>query len=512
MQPLFPADSRLARAITAALVLFVASTAAAQPDLVVQEVAVAASAAMTRNVRVSLPNLGSAPAWSSRGRLIASRDASVDASDVLLAAFDVPPLAPGATASVLLNAAIPEAVLYLIGIADADDTEAETNTSNNTRAASVSAGDPYNPSGTLSVCPTCPYRLLSEAGAAVQAGQTILVESTTSVMVDCLVVARSDVTIRGVLEPKGRRPSIGNTSCGGKGIVGAKDLALRNLTIEGLELSGATVADGNGAGIRFQGLGLTLRNVFLHDNENGLLSGGATGTSTIRIEHSIFLRNGSASRPGKQHNAYVSNTVGATLEFLGNISLSAAHEGHELKSRTERSSVSCNVLASLSGVDSYTIDFPQGGDVSVSDNVLQQGPESSNKAMLSFARESDVHATRILRLARNTIVNDHPAGYIFALSADASLVLDKDVVIGPGPLVGAGSAPVSDTSVPYPNRSAFREATGSVLADWSPLTPTLPELPAGCARLYPRRFGSLSDYARSLLGISPRPSARVAIR
>src|SRR4051812_41648683 len=41
-----------------------------------------------------------------------------------------------------------------------------------------------------------------------------------------------------------------------------------DVTIDHVEFSGATVKDGNGAGIRYQGGNLTITNSYFHDNQN----------------------------------------------------------------------------------------------------------------------------------------------------------------------------------------------------------------------------------------------------
>src|ERR1700760_371308 len=43
-----------------------------------------------------------------------------------------------------------------------------------------------------------------------------------------------------------------------------------SVTINGFDVSGAAVADGNGAAIRYEGGNLTLNNVYFHNNQEGL--------------------------------------------------------------------------------------------------------------------------------------------------------------------------------------------------------------------------------------------------
>jgi len=76
----------------------------------------------------------------------------------------------------------------------------------------------------------------------------------------------------------------------------------------------------------------TLRNSFLHDNENenGILSGANTA-SNIVIEYSEFGHNGFGT--GYTHNLYIGNV--ASLTFRHHFSHDA-HVGHNLKSRARQ--------------------------------------------------------------------------------------------------------------------------------------------------------------------------------
>lgn len=495
------APGLLAAALLSCLLGTPTSAAAAGADLIVTEVAVDTTATSgAAAVRVTIRNVGAYAAGASRGRLVSSYDAVLNAGDVTLATFEVPPLTPGAQASTLLRVQLPTGVLYLIAIADSDATEAESSEANNLRARPRNASDPFSPAGVLRVCPTCPDRLLSTAAARVAEGQIILIDPAPVPMLDCALITKSNITLRGVLDAQGRRPVIGDKSCRAKGVIVLENAALANLTVEGLELRGATVPDGNGAAIRFQGFGLTVRNVYIHDNENGILTsqGGPAGAGTLKIEHSLFIRNGSPLRPGKQHNVYISGGVGSALQFAGNLSLAAVGEGHELKSRAATNTLMCNVLANLDSADSYTIDISQAGRTTIQDNVLQQGPLTSNKAMFNYGRDAELHADRTFMFARNVIVDDKTGGYFFALGSGTRLSLAGDVLIGSGALVATGPAPVSNTSQRYASRAAYRSATGKYLPDWSTSLHVLPDLPAQCARVHPRRCRSLSDFVAEL--------------
>src|SRR5258707_1001241 len=64
-----------------------------------------------------------------------------------------------------------------------------------------------------------------------------------------------------------------------------------DVTLYNIEFSGAAVADGNGAGIRYQGGNLVLDHCYFHDNQDGLLAASDLAGS-ITITNSEFAGNG----------------------------------------------------------------------------------------------------------------------------------------------------------------------------------------------------------------------------
>ena len=72
-----------------------------------------------------------------------------------------------------------------------------------------------------------------------------------------------------------------------------------NITVDNVEMYGAKVADRNGAALRLEGTNFTLRNSFIHDNEDGILSNANTA-SNILIEYTEFGHNGYGD--GQSHN------------------------------------------------------------------------------------------------------------------------------------------------------------------------------------------------------------------
>ena len=64
-----------------------------------------------------------------------------------------------------------------------------------------------------------------------------------------------------------------------------------NVTINGFDISGRQVTDGNGAAVRYEGGSLTLNNDYFHNNQDGLL-GAPDLAGTITINNSEFAFNG----------------------------------------------------------------------------------------------------------------------------------------------------------------------------------------------------------------------------
>ena len=124
-----------------------------------------------------------------------------------------------------------------------------------------------------------------------------------------------------------------------------------NATIDNFELSGAAFdggtgdGDSNGAGIRHQGMNLTVKNCYIHDNQDGILGAPLTaGTGTVLIENTEFYNNGAGD--GYTHNIYLGDYATATVEY------SWSHHsvvGHLLKSRAYVNYVLYNRLSDEMG-------------------------------------------------------------------------------------------------------------------------------------------------------------------
>ena len=185
------------------------------------------------------------------------------------------------------------------------------------------------------------------------------------------------------------------------------------VTINGFDIRGAVVPDGNGAAIRYEGGSLTLNNDYFHNNEEGLL-GAADPNGSITINNSEFAFNGFGD-VGHTHNLYVGDIA---LLTITDSYFHDANVGHEIKSRADNTVITNSRIFDLAGTASYSIDLPNGGDATIQNNVIEQGPNSENPYILAYGEEGQSNPGTSVLIANNVIVNDR------AQSASPRLVLN----------------------------------------------------------------------------------------
>ncbi|MES2716923.1 MAG: hypothetical protein V4795_14230 [Pseudomonadota bacterium] len=225
------------------------------------------------------------------------------------------------------------------------------------------------------------------------------------------------------------------------------------ITVEGIDFIGSRVADQNGAGIRFEAGHLVVRRCLFFDNQNGILA-SPNPESVLEVEQSEFGHNGAGD--GQTHHLYANQI--RQLVVTGSY-FHHANVGHLIKSRAARSLITYNRLSDeTGGRASYELEFPNGGAAVVLGNLVQQGSQTSNSVMLSYGAEGYRWPLNQLRVAHNTLVNDHPHGGTFVRAMPgAELVLMLDNL-----LVGRGGLDLPDDAVRQRNHrldwSAFAQA------------------------------------------------------
>ena len=347
----------------------------------------------------------------------------------------------------------------------------------------------------LSVGPGKTYRTPCRAFAAAASGDTVDIAGATYTGDVCGISAHQ-LRIRGV----NGRPVIdaGGRNAMGKGawvIVG------HNITVENVEMLGAKVPDRNGAALRLEGTGFTLRGSYLHDNENGILS-GANAASDIVIETSEFGRNGDGS--GQTHNVYIGNV--RSLIFRYNYTHDA-HVGHNLKSRAQTNSILYNRFSSSGlGQPSYEIDLPNAGLSYVIGNVIEQPAANQNATLLSYGEEGASNASHLLYVINNTFLNDDTVRGTFiniAASVATPALVQNNLFVGTG-AISSQPGTVEKTNLRsnapgFVNRAAYdlRPAPGSPLINAGSAPGNAP----GGVALTP-----VATYKHSAAGV-PRPVA-----
>ncbi len=220
------------------------------------------------------------------------------------------------------------------------------------------------------------------------------------------------------------------------------------VTIENMELTGAHVSDdngANGAGIRHQGSNLTVRNCYIHDNQDGILGDGA-----ITVEYTELYNNGMGNgcdipNAGCTHNIYMSNSAPSVLfqyNYSHHIATDTPDKGHLFKSRAPVSYVLYNRFSGEDGFDSYELDFPSGGVAIVVGNIIEKGPMAGNGVSVSWGEENMLNPDGGVFIANITFVSDFGGSVTFIkLAAGGALTAHDNIFVGTGTPSSTGTLP-----------------------------------------------------------------------
>jgi hypothetical protein len=201
---------------------------------------------------------------------------------------------------------------------------------------------------------------------------------------------------------------------GGKAAEGKAIWVIKGIDVlvADIEFSGTRVASLNGAGIRYEGRKLTIRNCKFYDNETGVLTWN-DHAADLTIENTEFHHNGAGD--GQSHNLYVGEIHRLTI--TGSYS-HHARAGHLLKSRAAENYVMYNRLTDeTGGRASYELEFQRRPRVRHWQHH-RAGPQTDNLKMVSFGGEGRWPRNEIF-LVNNTLVDDSRGGEAFLLSRRA---------------------------------------------------------------------------------------------
>jgi hypothetical protein len=250
---------------------------------------------------------------------------------------------------------------------------------------------------TLMVGPGQTYAVPSQAAAVAQPGDTIII--TPSTYHDCSVWKANNITI----EASAPGVILTTTICMGKAIF---VIPANNVTVSGITFTGAVAPDGNGAGIRAEGANLTVNNSTFSYDQDGILA-DPSPTSTITISGSEFYHDGACVGSGCAHGIYIGPIA---LLQVQNSTFYDTQVGHHIKSRAATTLVSgCDIEDGPTGTASFLVDIPFGGNLTISNTIMEKGPKAQNHTTAVSIGEGGVtNVTNTLLVTSNTFTNDGP--------------------------------------------------------------------------------------------------------
>jgi hypothetical protein len=272
-------------------------------------------------------------------------------------------------------------------------------------------------------------KLPSAAAAIARVNDKIVIEPGE--YFDCAIWRADGLTIEG----KGDGVIITDKVCAGKGlfVIDGNDVTIRNITF-----TRARVPDGNGAGIRAEGVNLRIEHARFINNENGILA-NPSPKSTIFITDSEFSRNGKCE-PSCAHGIYINEIA---LLHVEKSKFAETKTAHDIKSRALRTELIGNEITDGEiGTSSYLVELPNGGSLVMTNNILQKGRNSSNHGTaIAIGTEGVTHRTAELTISGNKFANDQDRETVFVRNMTATeAVLTGNTFKGKVvPLVGDGS-------------------------------------------------------------------------
>ncbi len=297
----------------------------------------------------------------------------------------------------------------------------------------------------LQVGPDKEFLYPSIAAQFARDGDVIEIDAKAKYHNDHVIWKQNNLTIRGV----NGRPHIRSS-----GLIPNKKgiwvIQGDNTTVSNIEFSGARVADKNGAAIRLEGRNFTLKDCYIHDNENGILS-GIEQESSILIDTCEFAFNGYGGR-GLTHNIYIGRITNFTLK---NSYSHHAIIGHLVKSRAKNNYILYNRL--FEGNSSYSIDLSNGGYALIMGNIFYQGPNTENYSLITFGPEGYKHKFNRMEIAYNTFLNERKSGIFIKVNRGGKASIANNLFVGNG-VIASGEASTNNN---IHERNMFKRFSGT---------------------------------------------------
>jgi hypothetical protein len=319
------------------------------------------------------------------------------------------------------------------------------------------------------VSPSGPLTRIADAAAQAQSGDVVEIEAG-DYRGDVALWNQKRLVIRGV-------NGAARIYADGRDMEGKATWVIRDgdFEISNIDFIGSKVGDGNGAGIRFEGGKLRVRDCLFWGNQMGLLSSDMPEgrKATLVIEGSEFAYSHVDGRWG--HNLYVGRLDELTVTHSY---FHHAGVGHLLKSRARLNNILYNRLTDESGGRaSYELDLPNGGIARVVGNIIQQQRGTEHGVLVAFGSEGYVWPVNRLMMSNNTLINDHPHGGTFVRAAPGSdeIILTNNLLVGPGRFKAEGAAMMKNNprveweAFAMPSRQEYQLRNAPKHLAWQPV-------------------------------------------
>jgi hypothetical protein len=380
---------------------------------------------------------------------------------------------------------------------------------------------PFTPNQTLTVCLSgCQYQTLSTALIGLSNGNisgitdNVLITMQAGAYYDCIqfgnfspfTAPTSDrlwhlpqhLWIKGVGGYFAHFEGVSALLCNGKGTIVFWGGPSEVLYLDNLEVSD-WATNGPTAGFYLASGNATMRNDYLHDGEDCILSGNSPPVVDFVVQNLHLARCGGPDGP--QHNAYFGDNANS-LNWSYTLSEQVLL-GHGAKSRAFVNHFTCNQFRGSQDryyVDSEEIDCSEGRECHIDNNTLVKGPGSAQQNqigwMMDYESGPQPGHTWSLNLNNNIIIYDgtdfHWGVYIGPTSPSPGPSLmtsppntwTNNTFVG-GPPPAAPMTPYSTwslgTSLGYPDTSQVTEVGDAYYATRAAagITQTYPP-PPGC--------------------------------
>ncbi len=281
------------------------------------------------------------------------------------------------------------------------------------------------------------YALPSQAAAAAQDGDQILISGSGNYIGDVAHWTQNNLTIEGV----NGRPVL---DASGKSTNGQALWLFSgsNLVIKNLEFKNCT--QGSGILINSQAAGSVLvQSCYIHDNQTGLLVGD-NAASDVALTNCEFNQNGSTTNLA--HNVDVRQV--RSLNMQGCWSHNAVL-GDDLSSKASINYILYNRIGddNAASQTACEIALPNGGSSFIIGNSIYKNSGSSNSQSVEYIVPGNaLNASQNLYVINNTFATAAKHAIFLTANASPNVVLKDNLFLGSGTILNSKSPKVSESN------------------------------------------------------------------